>query len=260
MFSDFLKKILKSKITHNLLIAFVVVIGLFFVVSFYLRSYTNHGQKIFTPSFKGLSVEEATKLAKEKKIRIEIIDSVYESFGEPGTVIDQTPKANFMIKKGRNIFITIKATQQKMITMPNLKSVSLIQARSEIESNSLRIGNIKYQPSQFNDLVIEQLVNGTVIKPGTTIPAGTEIDLIVGQKEGSEAVVPKLIGLSANEASFKAAEYSLNIGEMFFDNSVVTEQDKAEAVVWKQSIKANVTVEYGDKINIWLTTKPQNYQ
>ncbi|MBN2891668.1 MAG: PASTA domain-containing protein [Bacteroidales bacterium] len=259
MATNFLKKIVKSKVLRHIVFAAIVALVVVVAVSFYLKSYTNHGQKIFTPSFKGLTVAEAQKLAQDKKIKIEVIDSVYEAYGEPGTVIDQTPKSNFMIKEGRNIFLTIKANGQKMVSMPNLRSVSLIQARSEIESNYLKIGKIDYQPSQFNDLVIEQLLNDEIIAPGTSLPAGTKIDLIVGKKQGSEAVVPKLIGLTADQASFKAAEYSLNIGQVNYDESVVSEQDKAEAVIWKQSLGVDRMVAYGEEIDIWLTIDPEKY-
>lgn len=258
--ANFISKFFKSKILRHLIFAGIVGVAIIFAVSIYLKSYTHHGQKIFTPSFTGLTIDEANDLAVDKKLKISVIDSVYDAYGEPGTVIDQTPKSNFMVKKGRTIFITVKAKGQKMVTMPNLHSISLIQARSEIESNSLTIGNIKYQPSDFNDLVIEQLANGEIIAPGTSLPSGTKISLIVGQKQGAEAIVPDLTGITSENASFKAAEYSLNIGDVNYDNSVVTPKDKAQAVVYKQSINKNFMVEYGTEIDIWLTVEPENYE
>ncbi len=215
---------------------------------------------MFTPSFTGLTIEEAEELAEAKKLKITIIDSVYESYSKPGTVIDQTPKPNLMIKKGRNIFLTIKARGQKIVSMPDLIYGSLIQARSLIESNSLRIGNITYRPSKFNDCVIEQLVDGEIIYAGDKLPAGSRIDLIVGSQNGGNAVVPDLVGLSQSEAEFKAAEYSLNIGETIFDESVITSEDSVKAVIWKQSVKRNSSVSPGTSIDLWLSTEPEQYQ
>ncbi len=258
--TNFFSQILNSKIFKNLIFAVLLGIVVLSLTSFLLKIYTKHDQKIFTPSFKGLTVQEAETLAKEKKIRITVIDSVYEAYGQPGTVIDQTPKANFMIKQDRNIFLTIKSASKKIIKMPNLRSVSLIQARAEIESNSLKIGNIEYRPSDYHDLVIEQKTNDKIIEPGSEIEAGSEIDLIVGQSTGSEAIVPKLNGLTEMDASFRAAEYSLNIGNMNYDNTVITEQDSLEAVVWKQSHPVNSVVEPGTEIEIWLTTEPNKYK
>ncbi len=252
---SFIKNFFKNKIVKNLIGAFLFVFVIIVIVSFYLKVYTHHSERIFTPSFNGLTVEQAQKLAAQKDVRVNVIDSVYDAFGEPGTVIEQTPKTNFLIKDGRTIFLTIKAKNKKMIVMPNLNSVSLIQARSEIESAGLKIGRIKYTPSQYNDLVMEQQINGKTIDAGTKVPAGTEIDLVVGQRGGTQASVPVLIGLTLDDANFKAAEYSLNIGNVFYDNSVITARDSAIAVVYKQSLQEGTTVSYGANIDIWLTVK-----
>ncbi len=258
--ANFFSKILKSKILKNLIFAVSLGVIILLLASLFLKIYTKHDQKIFTPSFKGLTVQEAEDMAKEKKIKITVIDSVYEAYGQPGTVIDQTPEANFMIKEGRNIFLTIKAANKRIVKMPNLHSVSLVQARAEIESNSLKIGKIEYVQSDYNDLVIEQKANGKIIEAGTEIEAGTKIDLEVGQSSGSEAIVPKLNGLTEVDASFKAADYSLNIGKVNYDNTVITQQDSLEAVVWKQSHSVNSVVNPGTEIEIWLTTEPSKYE
>lgn len=247
-----IKKFFKNKIVKNLFWAIILVIFVIIIVSFYLKAYTHHSQKIFTPSFKGLTVSQAKDLATEKNIKVLVIDSVYDAYGEPGTVIEQTPKTNFMIKDGRTIFLTIKAINKRMVKMPNLGSVSLIQARSEIESVGLKIGRIKYIPSQYNDMIVEQQVNGVPIEAGKEIPEGTEIDLVVGQAGGTEAVVPDLENLTLDEANFKAAEYSLNIGNVNYDSNIITSRDSALATVYKQSINKGSVVNYGSNIEIWL--------
>lgn len=255
MENNFFVKILKSKILRTLIAVILLSFVLLIFVSLYLRGITNHGQKVLTPSFKGLTVEEAQKLAEEKDIKILIIDSVFESYGEAGTVIDQTPHANFQIKEGRTIFITIKANGQKLVKLPNLTG-SLIQVRSLIETAGLKIGKITFVKSDYNNLLLDYTINGENVAAQTLIAVGTKIDLVVGQEEGTEAIVPKFIGLKSTEVAYKAAEYSLNIGQMNYDNSVVSTQDTAMAIVWKQSIKPMSVVEYGLEIDLWLSINP----
>jgi len=255
MENNFFLKIFKSKILRSIIAVILLSFLILIIVSLNLRIFTHHGQKLFTPSFKGLTVEEALKLADEKDIKILVIDSVYESYGDAGTVIDQTPQANFMIKEGRTIFVTIKAKGQKLIKLPNL-SGSLIQVRSLIETAGLKIGKITFVKSEYNNFVLDYSINGENIAAQTLIPVGTKIDLVVGQEEGTEAIVPKFIGLKSTEVAYKAAEYSLNIGELNFDNSVVSAKDTAMAVVWKQSVKPMTVVEYGLEIDLWLSINP----
>ncbi|MEA3450669.1 MAG: PASTA domain-containing protein, partial [Bacteroidota bacterium] len=249
------KKVFTNKIVKNLIAAFSVGIIIIVLVSFFLKAYTHHGEKIFTPSFKGLTVEEAENLAIGKNIKILVIDSVFDAYGKPGTVLEQTPNTNFMIKGGRTIFLTIKAIEEKIVLMPNLSSISLIQARSLIESAGLKMGRVKYIPSNFDDMVIEQRVLDKLIAPGAEITAGTEINLVVGQSSGTEAVVPSLVDLTLDDAKFKAAEYSLNIGNVFYDASVISSRDSALSVVYKQSFTEGSIVGYGADIDVWLTRK-----
>ena len=130
-----------------------------------------------------MKLDEAYKLARKKGLHIQVIDSIYEGIGDPGTIVDQTPPPNFNIKKGRTIFVTIKAFSPKMVTVPNLTEISLTQANFELQRIGLDLGHIIYQPSaNFDNLVLAMLYNGDTLRPGTELPAGTKIDLIVAKR------------------------------------------------------------------------------
>jgi len=253
--ANFIVKILKSKLVISIVaiavLSFILIIG----SSIYLKKTTQHGKTFFTPSFKGLTIEEAQDLATEKNVKIEIIDSVYIAFAEPGTIVDQTPQANFMVKKGRTIFVVIKTKGQQIVEVPNLSAQSLTQARSLLETAGLLVGTISFKTSPNN----HRLILGQSIAAGTQVDAGTKVDLTVGEEAGHYAVVPNLKDLNLNAATFKAAENNLNIGIVVYDASVVSAQDSFESVIWKQSINPNVKTDYGHTINIWLTADPSQY-
>ena len=232
------------------LLLIVIIIGL------WLRLYTMHGQEISVPDFTGFTVTEVHKMAKEKRLRIEIVDSVYADLGRKGAVIDQTPPPSFKVKKGRTIFLTIKAYNAENVSMPNLRGTSIVQARADIETYGLKIGKLTYRPDIAKDNVLEQMVNGKRIAPGTQIPRGTRIDLVLGLGNDDNAVasVPDLVGLNFYDASLLAAENSLNIGTVIFDNTVVSELDTAGALVYKQSPSENTVLGMGAQIDLWLTT------
>lgn len=253
---QFLKFFISKKFLINIVLAGTFVLVVIFGTLLYLRSFTNHGKQFFTPNFEGLTVAEAQQLAKQKKIRIKIIDSVFEAYGERGTIVDQTPTFNFMIKKGRTVFLTKKTDKAPKIAMPNLINESIITAKSVIETNNLKIGNLEYRDSKFENLVLEQKINGEPVVAGTFIETGTTIDLVVGrvEEEGTQTSVPNLIGLTKDEASMQAAEKYLNLGVAIYDETVVNKQDTINAVIWKHSPKKNRKADLGDEIDIWLTT------
>ena len=159
-----------------------------------------------------------------------------------------------MVKKGRTIFLTKKNLVAKTVPMPNLKNISLIQANAELSTIGLQIGKLDYRPSRYENLVIEQKLEGNIIKPGIMVEVGTVIDLVVGRSsEGSETIVPDLFGLSKANAVMLCTERSLNIGVAIYDNSVVTHQDTLTALIYKQSPNKNWKEEFGEEIDIWLT-------
>lgn len=244
--------ILKSRILKNLVLAVVLVFVVLIILSLYLRTYTHHSEKIFTPSFKGMNITEAEQLAKDKNLKIVVIDSLYSEYVDPGEIMDQTPKSNFLVKSGRTIFVTIRAYSRQMTKMPNVVYSSLIQARAILENKGLRIGHIEYRKSQYNDVVLEQLYNGKIIEKGVELPESSYITLVVGSKEGTKAYVPELIGLTEKKASYRVAEYSINLGNIFYDNTVITKADSINATVYRQSINKGVSVAPGTEVDIWL--------
>ncbi len=160
----------------------VVLVG----VSIYLRIYTRHGQTILTPEFRGMTLEQAEKIAHQKHLNLVVIDSIYEGVGQPGTIVDQTPPTNFHVKKGRSIFVTIKALTPKLIAVPDVTQNSLIQADYDLRRVGFKLGKIKYETSyNFDNLVLAMLYNGDTLKPGTKLPIGSKIDLIVAKRPSS---------------------------------------------------------------------------
>jgi hypothetical protein len=50
-----------------------------------------------------------------------------------------------------------------------------------LETAGLAIGEVEYVASEYENLVLDQKVNGTTIAPGTLIAKGSIVDLTIGQ-------------------------------------------------------------------------------
>lgn len=235
-------------------IAIGSVILLFIIVFLILRLSTNHGQNLSVPNLTGYSVEKATEILKEKNLRLEVIDSVYTGPGKPGSVIDQNPPPDFKVKSNRKIFVTIKSITQKMIKMPDFIHMTLVQAKADLETYGLRIGSITYEPSIYDNIVLEQKFENKRIKPGFLIPYGSKVDLVLGKSSDmGNTVTPDLFGLSETEAEMEAVEFMLNIGSVIYDHTVKTYFDTLNAKVVKQNPKPGISFIPGDEVDIWLS-------
>lgn len=252
-----LKEFIKSKTFRlNALVALGITIFLIVFTMLFLRIYTNHGSSVEIPDLKGKTTSEVSEILNRKDLRFQIRDSVYSHETKPGTVLDQFPKAGMKVKKNRTILITMCALNQEMIPMPQLTDISFRQATNIIESSGLIAGAITYKPSEFPNLVLEQKVNGKNIRVGELIPKGTTVDLVLGGENDSQtSQVPTLFGSNLTEAQMTLGEAFLIMGTITYDESITTEEQKAKALIWKQSPDPDEVFEVakGSAVDVWLT-------
>lgn len=231
----------------------IVVFALFYMLNFVTR----HNQELTVPSFFGLTADQARVIADAYSFRLEITDSVHIPRMEPGAIYKQNPAEGSKVKKNRRILLTINATAPKMVKMPSLVGHSLRQAQSEISSSQLKVGKLIYQPDLATNNVLEQLYNGKPIEVGTEIPTESVIDLKVGQNEAdSVTFVPDLLGKPYGIIKDYLIDNSLNLGKVYFDETVQTFQDSLSAFAYRQnpsSFKKDTMVWLGTPVDVYFS-------
>lgn len=221
-----------------------------------LRVYTQSGRIIMVPQLEGYTEAQVKPQLRNAGLDCVVIDSLYKPDAQPGIIVDQIPAAGSNVKKGRKIYVTINAFAREMVKMPQLVDYSLRNAQVVIETAGLRLGNVVYMPSQYEGLVLEQRIDGQQIKPGSKLPKGSAVELVVGSgRSGNAVVVPDIIGLTLYDAEQTLRNASLNVGSKIYDESIVSKNDTAIAVVYKQSPEAQhgATATTGSFVNLWLT-------
>ncbi len=252
-----LKQFFKSRAFYkNLGLSILIAVALVWITLQSLSFYTNHGEEIKVPSLYGLSLEESTNLIKETKLRHTIYDSVYNSGLPAGCVLDQSPKANALVKRNRNIFLTINSLKPEQIRFPNLIDNSFRQAYEILITNGFKIGKLKYVDYDYYNLVLYPEFKGDTIKKNDLIDKGAHIDLVLGRGKNIRILTPKLIGKYFNDAKERILLSNLNTGRISFDDSVSNLSDSLNAQVYQQSheYEENSKIAPGSKINLWLTT------
>lgn len=248
---------IKSKVFRwQLLIAFVAVILLIALTMQALKYYTRVGRNIIMPDLRGYEVEQIRESTENMDLHLVVSDSVFHDEVRPGAIVEQLPKAGSNIKKGRTVYLTINAFSREQVAMPHLVNYSLRNAKVLIESIGMRLGQITYQPSDYDDLVLEQRVNGKKIEAGQKIPKGTFIELIVGcRNSGSYVNVPNVIGMTVQQASTTFINWSLQMGRVLADSTIASPIDSLAAQIYSQSPSSigAKQVRIGDKIDIHIT-------
>ncbi len=176
----FLKYLFTKAFLRQLLFAFLALIILSFLVLWWLRSTTNHNQKIEVPSLAKLTLDVVEDRLDELDLRYEILDSANYNPDYPRyTVIEQIPKAGQFVKENRKIYLTINPSDYRKIKVPEVLGKTGRQARPTLLAMGFEIGEVSTRP-HISDHVLEMRYKGEKLIPGTEIPKTSVIDLIVG--------------------------------------------------------------------------------
>lgn len=231
-------------------LAFVAIV--YFYI--YLPNVTNHGETIKVPDLSGLNMEEAAKRASEFKLRVAVNDSSYAEDAEPLAIIKQFPTANETVKEDRTIYVSINRTTPPSLPMPDIADKSLINAEVVLKSSELKRGRLMYEPYPFRDLVKDVLYKGKPIAPGTRIPKGSVIDLVVGDGGGAaDFVVGNLVGDNLKNALLKLEGWNLHLGKIEIPKDVDT--TGVVPFVFKQFPLPGDSVRIGYPIDLWIAPK-----
>ncbi|MDR3297035.1 MAG: PASTA domain-containing protein [Prevotellaceae bacterium] len=243
---------------RHLLLAACALLLLLLAINLWLMVYTRHGQANPTPDFTGLSLADAQLLAAQNKLRLQVSDSVFIAHRPRGSVVEQNPHPNVMVKENRTIFLTMNATIAKRVAAPDVVGVSLRQAKSTIEQQGLEVGRLTFAYG-FSGNVIGQLYRGRPLSEGDKLTVGSRIDLQVGSAEGEHTAIPQLKGMSLSLARSAIIESSLNVGRVHYDASVLTALDSINAKVYSQNPAPaeNTNLAVGALVELYLTVKEE---
>lgn len=255
---------LKDVLIH---LAIVIILGATLLVLFfyvYLPNTTNHGETVTVPDLEGIHQDDIDEFLTKRNLRYEVLaDSGFTAEYEPFTILNQYPAPGSKVKENRKIFLTLNAINPPKVKMPDLVDGSVKNAQLVLESYGLERGNIKYVPDLAQNAVLEQKYEGKDIEPGTFIPKGSKIDLVVGDGLGNTVLeVPDVKGMDLEEAEFIIVGSGLKVGSVLFQDPSLSGQNAREVienaspgeryVVARQNPTSEQKVRIGEEIDIWL--------
>jgi beta-lactam-binding protein with PASTA domain len=138
-----------------------------------------------------------------------------------------------MVKVNRTVFLTINRAVAPMVDMPNLVGYSFRSAENALKNANLVAGETSFKPYFAKDAVLEQLYEGNNIAPGTKLPMGSKISLVLGDGIGNEPIpVPFLVGMTYCDARALLRQRGLDFGVKIIESGVT---DTCNAFIYRQS-------------------------
>ena len=247
----------------------IFLVGLLIGLNFYLRSYTNHGQKLILPDFQEMHLREATKLAKDKSFNIIVNDSTH-IVGKPGgIIINQNPKANSQVKENRKVYVTTTKYQSDMIrlkSLPELYGREFDQKKKELAQMKInaRVKDYKPDPGEPNH-ILEVYYNGKMIvnadgrDNNLKIEKGGTLDFVLSKRSGISIQVPNLVCQTLAAAEFMLEDGArLSVGRIT-EQGEITDRSTAYVIQQYPVYGDNSTILVGDAIDLVISAeKPED--
>ncbi len=243
-------------IIRNLIYAAITVFVILLSTILSLKLITRHNQELKVPDFSGMTVDEASQLARRESLRLEITDSVFLPRMGRGVIFRQNPESGSFVKKNRRVLLTINSIQPKRVNMPSVTGFSLRQAKAELTARQLNVGRLIYVADMATNNVLSQMYNGTYIPAGTPIESESEIDLELGlSSDNNMTSIPALTGFSLITAKDIIIDNSLNVGRLIFDESVKSYSDTITSFVIKQIPEPTLALSHilGSRVDLVLS-------
>jgi eukaryotic-like serine/threonine-protein kinase len=245
---------LKTKdFRKTILLAIGSVIAVALIAFYSLDFYTRHDSGVPVPKLTGMQINNALNILKQQGFGVSI-DSVYVLDQAPGTVVEQDPDAGTEVKENRVIYLKIVKNQAPPVSLPDILDAPYISAVATISNYGLKVGDTTYRSDIARDHVLEVRFAGQAIQPGSKLPKGSKIDLVLGDGAGaSEVEIPDLVDQDLDAAKFALKGSGLVLGTITYQGTIT---DSANLVIVAQMPMKTDSITktpIGTKVNVIVT-------
>ncbi|MFQ5606424.1 MAG: PASTA domain-containing protein [Candidatus Zixiibacteriota bacterium] len=205
------------------------------------------GSEFELPNVVGMEKLEATALLEKEGLTLEVTSEEYNPSFRDGAVLSQYPLAGTNIKSGRIIKV-VTSLGEKDVLVPQITGVSVRQAKLDLETVGLRIGEISWT---YTDTLPEKLVVFAFPGVGDTVSIGSRVNVLVNRGRGRGVTyMPDLVGLSLQEARDLLIIKGLKVG------LVMSRRDEnyLPETVLEQSEDEATELEVGEEIDLVVST------
>ena len=150
------------------------------------------------PKIVGLKQDQAEKLLSEKNLRIEKIEYKWEQDKTEGIILSQSPEEKSQLGENGAVNVVINKKEVKNVAVPDLKGMTLAEARKKLEALKLRV-EVREEDSEKN----KDTVIGLSPEVNDTITEGSTVVLLVSnaKKQAAFPATPDKISSNSGKSN-----------------------------------------------------------
>ncbi len=222
----------------------VVIVAVLGVVLLNILGFKFTSSKVEVPSFAGLTLEEAEKLAEEYSLDVSVKGREYNEEVDVDKIISQEPESGEKIKKDGKIEVIVSRGTEHMV-LSNYKNDMADDVKADLKSLKIDYEIVEI----FDEEVEEGRVVKTDPKAKSKISDSTMVTVYVSKgPEKKETVAPNLIGNTVENARILLHNRGLEVGEITYIDS-----DQPKDTVIQQSPVSGANIEDGEGVDLVLS-------
>lgn len=251
-----------------MLILLLVMTLLFLGILFWLKSYTNHGQKLELPDFVGMEFDSADDLGSDRTFELVVNDSVHIVGRPGGEIVAQNPIAYSKVKENRKVYVTVtkyNADVLKTGSLGVLYGQDYVSKKNELTHLDIEseINGYKYDPGE-PDHILEvwyegrPIITGSGRKDEVEIKKGGTLQFILSKREGGLIDIPQFICNTYDVAKFVLEQSNLQLGEVI-DQGPITHRNSAYIIEQVPAYVPGQKMNMGEYVTLTISQeKPDN--
>lgn len=225
-------------------LAFLIVLTLYA-----LNIFTPPRPEVVVPNVVGKELAEAREILKNNKLRVRIVNNIFNPEYPANTVISQKPVAGQKKRSQAEVEVVVSKGPE-LVRIPDLIGKTQIEAELALEETGLKLGGVLTgnNPSATEGTVIKQLP-----ETGAQIQRGSSVTITVNVMTGNLVQVPNFIGRTLTEVRAELGTLGLSFNKAvsapddIYPSGTITNQEPAPSFRVPQGTAMTFFVSSGPK-------------
>jgi hypothetical protein len=177
----FFKKIMSPIVWGNIIAIVVVAVLVCMLALKGIDVYTHHGESIEVPAIVGMQESDAQYTLQRLELVLVKAETGYDKSKPTGCVLAQNPESGTKVKAGRQIYVTINASDSPTRALPDIAdNSSLREAEAKLTAMGFKLGPVEYVSGDLN-WVYGVKSRGRNVYAGERVPLDIPLVLQVGK-------------------------------------------------------------------------------
>lgn len=207
------------------------------------------GGAIEVPDLTNMSFEAAAALLEDMGLSYRKDAEEYSPDIPDGYVVSQRPEPGMKVQEGRIIGMVVSAGSES-VRLPNLTGMAQAQAEDALMRLGLTVGRVR---ENYHPDIPERSVIGQNPEPGTEVPRGTTVNLLVSLgSEEAQVSVPNLVNTDYQTAYNRLITWGLEVGNVNSGYSTTVRP----GYIYRQVPEVGTMVRRGQKVDLYVSLGP----